>query len=825
MKREWPGPALIKNVTIEGFQYGINIEKYIYSMTFERIRLVNQTVAGIRNSQNVLAIRGLDIQAGPGVTAVLNDASNGMIALLDATISGSGSAAAIVNKGKLFLRDVTVTGYTTAVDNQSGPGADIPGGSPAVITEYVSHEVESVFPSPSASLRLPVAETPTFHTTDFTQWASVTDFGATPDNPGDDDGPAIQAAIDSGKPLIFLPNGAYHVSAPIILRGDMRKFMGCQSALHKRTGFSGEALIRHDGGSAPAIILEHLWIDGLVLHNGLTPLALRHLDLKEGYANTAAGAGDLFLEDVLGKPYHIDYPQRVWGRQVNGEFGSLPILRNRGGTVWLLGFKTEGELTLLENNAGQVELFGGFLYPFTSHNTPALINTHGRMSANYAVNYARYDVQVQDTRNGETRDLLHASVPSRGAGSLVPLYVGYPAAGANLRPTAITLSSAQVNEKLPPGTPIGALSTVDPDPGDTFTYTLSGADAASFSIAGAQLRTAAVFDYNTKSTYHITVRSTDAVRQYFEQDFTIQIAYVPEVVSLAPAADAQVREGGFANANFGSTDRMEVKLTSSVRQGYMKFDLSGVNGSSVTNATLTLVVSNVEAGVTASAPIGVALHSVATDTWTETGLTWNTKPALGVQLGTANISAAGQVVTFDITTAVNAKLAGDRVLSLAIIGASGTRFIAFWTKEGTTAPMLALTLPRTGTPYEQWRDGIDWGTIPVDQRDPNYDPDHDGQSNFLERALGGNPTRPDTAPGYNIAISPWGDGSQLMTLWYLKGAPDLSYQFVWSNDLATWSSAGVSTEQYSSERGLHFRTAILPLATPRAFGRLHINEP
>ena len=47
MMRQWPGPALIKRVSILGFQSGIMIQHYEYSMTFEHLTLVDQRRQGI----------------------------------------------------------------------------------------------------------------------------------------------------------------------------------------------------------------------------------------------------------------------------------------------------------------------------------------------------------------------------------------------------------------------------------------------------------------------------------------------------------------------------------------------------------------------------------------------------------------------------------------------------------------------------------------------------------------------------------------------------------------------------------------------------------
>jgi VCBS repeat-containing protein len=97
-------------------------------------------------------------------------------------------------------------------------------------------------------------------------------------------------------------------------------------------------------------------------------------------------------------------------------------------------------------------------------------------------------------------------------------------------PTDIALSANTVAENLVINTVVGTLSTTDPDVGDTFNYTLvSGAgstDNASFNISGSNLRTSAVFDYETKNSYSIRVRSTDTGSLYFEKAFTILVTNV-----------------------------------------------------------------------------------------------------------------------------------------------------------------------------------------------------------------------------------------------------------------------------------------------------------
>jgi hypothetical protein len=108
----------------------------------------------------------------------------------------------------------------------------------------------------------------------------------------------------------------------------------------------------------------------------------------------------------------------------------------------------------------------------------------------------------------------------------------------NSAPTDLTLSSDSVAENSAIDTVVGTFSTADPDAGDTHTYTLvsgSGdADNASFTIAGNQLRTAAAFDFEARSSYSIRVRTTDQGGLSFEKSFTITITNV----NAAPAAEA-----------------------------------------------------------------------------------------------------------------------------------------------------------------------------------------------------------------------------------------------------------------------------------------------
>jgi hypothetical protein len=104
----------------------------------------------------------------------------------------------------------------------------------------------------------------------------------------------------------------------------------------------------------------------------------------------------------------------------------------------------------------------------------------------------------------------------------------------NQAPTNITLSGTSIAENAGANAVVGTLSTVDPDAGNTFTYTLvSGTDStdnASFNISGNQLRASASLDFETQSSYSVRVRAFDQGGLFnglsFEKAFTITVTDV-----------------------------------------------------------------------------------------------------------------------------------------------------------------------------------------------------------------------------------------------------------------------------------------------------------
>jgi hypothetical protein len=110
----------------------------------------------------------------------------------------------------------------------------------------------------------------------------------------------------------------------------------------------------------------------------------------------------------------------------------------------------------------------------------------------------------------------------------------------NEAPIEISLSATSVAEGAAPATLVGRLSNTDLDLWDQAAFSLVG-PAAPFSIAGNELRTAAVLDHEAQAAYTLSVRATDARGLWIEQDFVIQVVDVNEA-PVALGDDLQVVE-------------------------------------------------------------------------------------------------------------------------------------------------------------------------------------------------------------------------------------------------------------------------------------------
>jgi hypothetical protein len=139
----------------------------------------------------------------------------------------------------------------------------------------------------------------------------------------------------------------------------------------------------------------------------------------------------------------------------------------------------------------------------------------------------------------------------------------------------------------------------------------------------------------------------------------------PPPQQRAPVADTYVRDGVYSGLNFGTEDRVLVKLDRADyrRESFLRFDVSGAWDA--TSAVLRLMP--VAVG-TDAATTTLAFERIDDDAWGEAAMTWSNRPTgAGELLAERTGFATGLAVTLDLTDAVRAEAARDGVLSLRIV--------------------------------------------------------------------------------------------------------------------------------------------------------------
>jgi Pectate lyase superfamily protein/Secretion system C-terminal sorting domain len=420
MERGWPGPGLIKNVTIEGFNYRIRLSQTEYSMVFEQISLKKQTKIGFLNIGNVAVIRKLTSENT--VPALQNQ--NGLMILLDSELKLGKDSAAIINNDRFFARNVLSDGYASVLKNKNTYF------NGKKLTEFNSSTTFSLFPNDAKSLNLPIKETPQYFNNDTTQWANVLSFGAKPTDPLyaiNDITTQVQAAFNSGKAVIYFPpvssNGSgYCIYSDVTIPSSVKKIIGIARS---RLKFFNNAKLVVNQSVSDALVFEKM--DGLQLqHNSNRTVVIKNSSLAK-YDNAPA-SGEVFLEDVVGG-FTPQYPTKMWARHLNSEkkdTGDINVLNN-GGQFWILGLKTEGQGRIIKTtNGGASEMLGGLIYPagtFPSKDNVAFECINSCQSMIYGgINYSTngfYGIVMQETQGSSTKILRTSDV----GGISMPFYL------------------------------------------------------------------------------------------------------------------------------------------------------------------------------------------------------------------------------------------------------------------------------------------------------------------------------------------------------------------------------------------------------------------
>jgi ELWxxDGT repeat protein len=153
------------------------------------------------------------------------------------------------------------------------------------------------------------------------------------------------------------------------------------------------------------------------------------------------------------------------------------------------------------------------------------------------------------TRITDPKNVVRAGSLTYFRGSLLTSDGAIPAVGSELfvtnqTPVDLNLSSTVVAENSVIGTPIGTLSTLDPNGFDSFQYSLvaglSSNDNNLFTIVGNTLLVNGAINFEATPTLSVRIRTTDNANLTFDKSITINVTDLAEVLSTVVAGSNAV---------------------------------------------------------------------------------------------------------------------------------------------------------------------------------------------------------------------------------------------------------------------------------------------
>jgi hypothetical protein len=414
--RKWPGPALISDVTITGFDIGIDIAYFEYSITLDKVRIEGSTSYGLRNASCIVTFCDLQIVAQDGY-GMANVAPNGLVVGIKGLLTGQGTGA-LVNSGSINFTDVIAKDFKIA-------NGDI-----------VNARLDGVFQAEKKlsdpKWQLQVRSPPEPEPGRIDEWVNIQRFGAIADQ-GIDSTAAFAAAFNSNARVIYIPTGQYNVSQPFLVGDNIERIEGMFSTInigndrHPVVGIPSP-LFRTSATRNKALFIRRLIVEKrgtmstIVNHHSSATLVMSDIvgSLGTWLLYRAAEGGPVFAENTATGHIRVSGRAGAWFRQLNAEGPTIRI-SNSGAPLWILGATTEQTNTLVQSTDGaNTEVVGALIYRVfgTATETPAFVNKDGRLVLSYAEEATRpeaiYSIHL-DSWIGDRHTVIRAEdLPRRG---------------------------------------------------------------------------------------------------------------------------------------------------------------------------------------------------------------------------------------------------------------------------------------------------------------------------------------------------------------------------------------------------------------------------
>ena len=428
-------------------------------------------------------------------------------------------------------------------------------------------------------------------------------------------------------------------------------------------------------------------------------------------------SGQLRTKDDLDYETKTSYSVTISVSDGNGESDSINIIINVTNVNEAPNFSSSSVTFDIAENSAKGTNIGTALSATDPDSGDTLTYSLQRGDASsFSIDSATGQISVNDALDYETKnsytDLAVRATDS--AGSIGAILVTVNVTDVNEAPTFTDGStiSRSVAENTGSGQDIGsAVAATDPDTDDTLVYSLGGDDATSFSIVSTsgQLRTKETLDYETKTSYSVTITVSDGSLTD-TITVTINVSDVQEnrapTFSDGSSTSRSVAENTAAGQDIGSavaaTDADNDTLRYTLGgDDASSFSINGTTGQLRTSAALNYesntshsVTISVSDGNGGSDSIDVTINVTNVNeapTFTD-GSTTSRSVAENTASG-QNIGSAVAATDVDSETTLVYTLSGTDATSFSIVSTSGQlQTSAALDYETTTSYSVTITV-------------------------------------------------------------------------------------------------------------------------------------
>lgn len=413
----------IRDITVTGFEVGVGADhEHVTNFGIEHGTFSGQSVAAIQLGDATCQLR--DVKSTNSVPA-LKTTGVGPAAVIKGCVftggSASNAAVDITSGTSLHVRDLTVSGYGSAVKKNSVVKAT---GNISKFTTAPNGDNIRISTKGGASPGLLTVED-----VPLGQWPAAIDWEVVTTNSN----AAAQAAMNSGKPGVMFKGHTFSIGSVTV--PSTVKYIYCGYA------FVNGTLTIQGGSASDPITVEA--VSQLDVQHGTSPRPVVMLHTKSSTYNnsspTMADKAFLCAMASMGNGYGGEAntfgcgPQKVWARMINHEpkmdnNPTLVSVFNWDGTdVWVFGAKTETNADSHHiKNHGRLEIVGAMANQtsFQTHSIPADENStiirvtdataYVSMHTNgFGNETACYRFGVKNTRDGTLHTVTFDALPVR----------------------------------------------------------------------------------------------------------------------------------------------------------------------------------------------------------------------------------------------------------------------------------------------------------------------------------------------------------------------------------------------------------------------------